>query len=283
MTTYNMRHLQSSILIFFGIFAFVSNATAEKYTTLDCLVKPEMYVDLSSSVDGILETILVNKSDDIKKGQILAHLESSVEQAKVNLARHQANINNPIRTKKIRLAFAKRHSIRIENLYRKKAISFKDKDEADTEVAIAKADLLQAQIERKKAKLQLELALAELNRRTLRSPIDGIVIERYIMPGESVNDRPILQLAKVDPLLVEVVAPAELFGLIKKNMKVQIHPEAPANSTYQATVSVVDKIIDAASGSFSVRLALPNPDDKLIGGTKCIARFGIPIPTEEPK
>jgi RND family efflux transporter MFP subunit len=270
-----MKYLQSSILTIYCFFAFISPAIAEQFTQLDCLVKPEMYVDISSSVDGVLETILVNKSDDIKKGQILAQLESSVEQAKVNLARHQANINNPVHTKKIRLEFTKRHSQRIENLHRKKAVSFKDKDEADTEVAIAKADLLQAKIERKKAKLQLELALAELNRRTIRSPIDGIVIQRYIMPGESVDDRPILQLAKIDPLLVEVVAPSELFGLIKKDMKVQIYPEAPANSTYQATVSVVDKIIDAASGSFSVRLALPNPDDKLIGGTKCMARFNV--------
>ncbi len=276
-----MNYLPSYILPIFCILAFSSLATAEEFTELDCLVKPEMYVDLSSPVDGVLNTVLVNKSDVIEKGQILAHLESSVEQAKVNLAQHQANIYNSIRTKKIRLEFAKRHSQRIENLFHKKAISFKDKDEADTEVAIAKAELLQAKIERKKAKLQLELALAELNLRTIKSPIDGIVIERYIMPGESVNDRPILQLAKVDPLLVEVVAPAELFGLIKTDMKVQIYPEAPANSTYQATVSVVDKIIDAASGSFSVRLALPNPDDKLIGGTKCMARFGISIPAEK--
>jgi RND family efflux transporter MFP subunit len=270
-----MKYLITYTLSLFCIVAFSSNIAASQYTELDCLVKPEMYVDLSSPVDGILETILVNKSDVIQKGQILGYLESSVEQARVELAQYQADIYNPIRTQKIRLEFAKRHSQRIENLHRKKAVSFKDKDDADTEVAIAEADLLQAKIDRQKSKLQLDLAIAELNRRTIKSPIDGIVIERYVMPGESVDDRPILQLAKVDPLLVEVVASAELFGLIKKDMKVQIFPEAPSNSTYQATVSVVDKIIDAASGSFTVRLALPNPDEKLIGGTKCLARFGI--------
>lgn len=275
-----MKHSLSSILSFICIFTFSGYVAAKEFTELDCLVKPEMYVDLSSPVDGVLETILVNKSDAIEKGQILGYLESSVEQAKVELAQYKADIYNPVRTRKIHLEFAKRHSQRIENLHRKKAVSFKDKDKADTEVAIAEADLLQAKIDRHKAKLQLELALAELNRRTIKSPIDGIVIERYIMPGESVNDRPILQLAKVNPLLVEVVASAELFGLIKKGMKVQVYPEAPANSTYQATVSIVDKIIDAASGSFTVRLALPNPDDKLIGGTKCMARFGIKMPAE---
>jgi multidrug efflux pump subunit AcrA (membrane-fusion protein) len=98
------------------------------------------------------------------------------------------------------------------------------------------------------------------------------------MPGESTENQPIVQLAKIDPLLVEVVAPASLFGKINKDMAVEVHPDAPANNQYQATVSIIDRIIDAASGSFSIRLALPNPDAKLIGGTKCIARFAIAQP-----
>lgn len=267
--------------VWLGLLLLVINSSvfAEPFTELDCLVKPEMYVDLSSPVDGILETVFVNKSDVIKKGQVLAQLDNTIEQAKLDLAQYQANINNTIRSKKIKLDFARRQSQRINDLYRKKAVSFKEKDEADTEVTIAEAELLQAKIERQKARLKLQLAQAEFNLRMIKSPIDGIVVERYIMPGESVNDRPVLQLAKVDPLLVEVVAPAELFGLIKKGMKVNIYPETPKSRTYSATVSVVDKIIDAASGSFSVRLALPNPDDKLIGGTKCMARFNVIAPS----
>jgi len=267
------------LLIAVSFFAINSIVWSKQYTELDCLVKPEMYVDLSSPVDGVLQQVHVNKSDFIKKGQALAQLDDSIELAKVELAQYQANIYNAIRTKKIQLEFAQRQSQRINDLYRKKAVSFKEKDEANTDVTIAEAELLQAKIERQKARLKLQLAQAQLDQRTIKSPIDGIVVEKYLMPGESVNDRPIMQIAKINPLLVEVVAPAELFGLIKKDMKVSIYPEAPPNSTYQATVSVVDKIIDAASGSFSVRLALPNPDDSLIGGTKCMARFNIVSPT----
>jgi len=61
-------------------------------------------------------------------------------------------------------------------------------------------------------------------------------------------------------------------------MSVEIRPSMPVNSSYKATVSIVDRIIDAASGSFSIRLALPNPDEKLIGGTKCIALFPLKSP-----
>lgn len=251
---------------------------AEEVTELDCLVKPEMYIDLSSPVDGVLESVLVKKSDFIQKGQILAMLESSIEQARVNLAKQEASIDNQIRANQIRYEFARRKNKRLGKLYKKNAVPFQEIDQAETEVALAKKELLQAKLDKKKAQLKLDLAVAELNQKTIKSPINGIVIERHLMPGESVDDNPILQLAKVDPLLVEVVAPSELFGLIKTGSKVEIRPDAPLNSSYKATVSVVDRIIDAASGSFSIRLALPNPDDKLIGGTKCIARFNIKAP-----
>ena len=277
-----MKHLQLSTIITFCLYASISpTLLANEVTELDCLVKPEMYIDLSSPVDGVLESVLVKKSDLIQKGQELAKLESSIEQARVNLARQEAAIDNQIRANQIRYEFAKRKHKRLGDLYKKKAVSFHDKDEAKTEFDLAKRELLQAKLDKERAQLKLELAIAELNQKTIRSPITGIVIERHLMPGESVDDRPILQLAKVDPLLVEVVAPSELFGLIKTGSEVEIRPDSPSTTRSSPTVSVVDRIIDAASGSFSIRLALPNPDDKLIGGTKCIARFNIKTPKSD--
>ena len=57
---------------------------------LDCLVKPEMYVELSSPVDSVMEEILVETGDTVTRGQPLAQMEASVERAKVKLARMQA-------------------------------------------------------------------------------------------------------------------------------------------------------------------------------------------------
>jgi len=52
---------------------------------LDCLVKPEMYVELSSPVDSVLETILVDTGDYVTRGQIVATLESAIEKARVKV------------------------------------------------------------------------------------------------------------------------------------------------------------------------------------------------------
>ena len=98
------------------------------------------------------------------------------------------------------------------------------------------------------------------------------------MVGESVSDRTIMKLAKVDPLKVELIAPTEYFGLIKKGMKVEIYPEQPSNQIFTATVTIVDQLIDPASGSFTVRMLLPNPEDKLVGGVNCLANFSFKTP-----
>ena len=247
-------------------------------TTLDCLVKPEMYIDISSPVDGVLDSVLVNKTDSIKKGQELAKLKATVESAKVEVAQQEALMDTQVSAKKIKLSYASRKLKRIAGLYEANASSAQEQDDATTELAIAKTDLAQIKLDKKKNELKLLLAQAELEQKTIISPIDGIVVERYLMPGESVENQPILQLAKIDPLLVEVVASSNLFGKIKTGMAVEVKPDYPVNSTYKATVSTVDRIIDAASGSFSIRLSLPNPDDKLVGGTKCIAIFPVTTP-----
>lgn len=261
-----------TIWVIVGFFC-LPDLGAEGLTNLDCLIKPEMYVDLSSSVDGVLESVLVDKSDVVKKGQAVANLESAIETAVVALARQKASTNDEIRSKQIHLAFTQRKLVRLQKLFKKNAISFNDQDEADTEAAMAAMALEKAKSDKKIVQLQLQLALAELEQKTVRSPISGVVVERLLMPGESVDNQPILRLAQIDPLRVEVIAPTELFGRIKKGMSAEIVPEAPADSVYQAKVSVVDKIIDAASGSFMVRLELPNSDYRVVGGLKCKIRF----------
>jgi len=252
-----------------------ASVLAQDETMLDCLVKPDMYIDISSPVDGILESVLVKKTDTVSKGQVLAKLDAGVELARVVVAEQEALMDNQIDEKVIKLAYAKRKAGRIKGLYKENASSAQEQDDAATELRIARTELAQIKLDKKKSELKLLLAQAELNQKTIISPIDGIVVERYLMPGESVQNQPILQIAKVDPLLVEVVASANLFGQIKAGMAVEVKPDFPINSSYKAKVDTVDRIIDAASGSFTIRLVLPNPDDKLVGGTKCMAIFPI--------
>ncbi len=275
-----MNNFEKAISIFINylILSAVSPVFAEQKTTLDCLIKPEMYIDVSSPVDGILESVLVKESDTITKGQVLAKLDASVELARVEVAEQESLMANRIYAKKLKLAYAARKVERISLLVKKNVSSIQERDDAATELALARTELAQIKLDKKKNELKLLLAQAELQQKTIVSPIEGIVVERYLMPGESVENKPILQIAKIDPLLVEVVASANLFGLIKPGMSVQLKSGFPVKNTYKATVSTVDRIIHAASGSFTIRLKLPNPGDKLVGGMKCTAIFPVKTP-----
>ena len=98
-------------------------------------------------------------------------------------------------------------------------------------------------------------------------------MERFKSPGEYAEDGTIMLLAQLDPLNIEVLLPASQFGSIKPGMKARVTPEYSQDGDYTAEVKIVDRVVDASSGMFGVRLELPNPDNKLPGGLKCSLRF----------
>jgi len=101
----------------------------------------------------------------------------------------------------------------------------------------------------------------------------GVVVERYKSPGEYVEDQPVLKLAQIDPLNIEVILPLALFDTIKVGAQAEIMPEKPVGGIYRADVTIVDRVIDASSGTFGVRLEMPNPELKIPAGLRCDIRF----------
>jgi len=147
----------------------------------------------------------------------------------------------------------------------------------DTSVERATGSVQHAQAElsnRRLADLELQRTAAEVALRTIRSPVNGVVVERFMHPGEFPKQEKILKIAQIDPLRVEVYAPVALLGKIAVGTTAYVKPEAPLTGEYAAKVTVVDRVVDAASGTFGVRLELPNHDLKLPAGLKCFVRFG---------
>ena len=86
----------------------------------------------------------------------------------------------------------------------------------------------------------------------------------------------IVTIAKVDPLFVEAYLPVRYYGKIKIGDVAVVHPGDPIGGDHNATVSIVDQVFDAASGTFGVRLNLPNADYALPGGLRCRVDFKVP-------
>jgi RND family efflux transporter MFP subunit len=242
----------------------------------DCLIEPNMVVDVSSSVEGVIERVLVDRSDSVKEGQLLVELEAGVEIAAVNKARARTQMQGDLESRKSSLEFAERRLERIHKLFKKGLVSSNDLDEVETRARLARAELNKAQDEQKLAELELKRAEEAIKLRRIRSPFTGVVMDRYKSPGESVEDKPILRLAQLDPLRVELYLPATDFGRIKPGRYAKVFPETNATDAtehYLAEVKLVDRVIDAASGTFSVRLEIPNPKHEIPGGLRCTLSF----------
>jgi membrane fusion protein, multidrug efflux system len=210
------------------------------------MIEASEVLEVSSQVPGIIENVAVERGDRIQQGQVLATLKSDMEKAQVDLAN-------------ARLEFGKRKVLRNEELYQKQLISIHEKDEMETEVHVMQ--------------IQLQDAQERLNLRTIKSPVNGVVVERHLGSGEYVGEGSIMKIARVDPLNVEVIVPSSLYGTITKGMKAEVRPENPIGGSHQGQVVIVDEVVDAASGTFGVRVHLPNPGHKLPAGINCQVRF----------
>lgn len=240
----------------------------------DCLIQPKMVLKLGTSVPGLLSEMLVDRGDIIKKGDVVARLESGVEQAAVSLAKARAENEATVRSSVAKLEFQRRKDERSKLLRRNDSVSAAVADEAETSARVAEQDVEEAKVNLAIAGLELARANEVLKLRTIRSPIDGVVVERKLGPGEYAFDQAhLLTVSQINPLLVEVYVPLGQFGKIRVGASAEIYPEDPVGGRYDALVTVVDQVFDAASGTIGVRLELPNPNYALPAGLKCRVRF----------
>jgi len=253
--------------------AQIVNAETAGYSDYDCLVEPNSVVDVTTREEGVIEKIAVRRGDTIEKGQVLVQLESSVEAVAVSIARARAEMRSGVDAQKARVAYLKAQKGRIDTLFEKKAIPFHEKDKADTDLVLARAELREARENLALAQLEKERAESVLARRTISSPVDGVVVEVLLDAGESVEEHSIMTIAEVDPLNVEVILPDNMYGLIDVGTQAEVTPRIRGGEMRQTSVVVVDKVIDAASNTFGVRLQLDNPDYEIPGGIRCDINF----------
>lgn len=270
LTTRTLPALLSIALISLVPFA---GSYAVELSGFDCLIEPYSVVDVGTREQGVLEELNVDRGDVIEKEQVLAQLESSVEKLAVQLARARAELRASLEARRVNVGYLARQLKNVSELYEKKALPFQEKDRAETDLALAKLQLREAEENMRLSAIELERAEEALARRTIRSPIDGVVMQRLISPGELVDERPILRIAQIVPLNVEVIIPVDYYNAITMGASAKIRPLMPGGLVRTATVTAVDPVIDAASNTFGVRLELPNEDRKIPGGVRCEIQF----------
>lgn len=245
---------------------------------LGCLIEASSIVEVGASVIGVLDSVNVERGDVVTRGQVLARLEAGVERAAVALALTKANTNADVESAQSQKAFAASKARRTAELTELKFVSIQAREQAETEASMAAMRLAQTLEQQSLSARELQLARAQLAQRTISSPLSGVVVERYLSAGERVENRPIVKVAQIDPLRVELVLPSSEFSRIRTGMTARVQPALPGIAARNATVTIVDRVIDAASNTFRARLALPNKDLQLPSGVRCTVEFDAAPP-----
>ena len=265
-----------SAAILYGLLIFgnASWARASQLGPFDCVIEPRLKIELAAPTAGVLAEVLVDRGDRVRKGEVVARLDSTVEQATVELDKARAESGAAVASRRARAKFLALKNGRLLKLQSPGTVSQAELDEAAADLAVANADLAEAEEQQRIARLEYERSMAILNQRTIRSPIDGVILERKLSGGEYAFDQaPIMVLAEVNPLNVEVYIPLTSLEKIHAGTNALVHLAAPLNGDYTAIVEVVDTVSDARSGTYGVRLKLPNSEYRTPAGVRCEVEF----------
>lgn len=242
----------------------------------DCLIEASQVVEIRSPVDGVISVVHVQRGDAVRKGQVMVELNSVAERLAVDSARLRSTMDGQLSSARNRVDYATKKLLRATNLHEQNFTSAQARDEAETEKKLAESELQVAIENRELAKVEYRRAVEQLAFRTMTSPFNGVVVDRLLNPGDLAESgsgrKPVLKIAQIDPLRVDIVLPGSVFGQLKPGMKASVVPQG-SSARYTASVKLVDKLIDAASGTFVARLELPNPNHAIPGGARCAAEI----------
>ncbi len=262
-------------VLFGGLALFCSMGASAWAADIPCLIKPSAEVAIGSPVDGVIATLLVEQGDLVTEGQVIATLESSREQAAAAVAKGKAELQAPLKASREKTEFGKRKLLRAQDLRKSAAIGQQELDEAETEQRLADVAFLDAQETQLVRQLEYQFSAAELALRTIRSPISGLVVERLLSPGELTRQSPLVKVAQLHPLRIEAFVPMGWMGKISPGMTADVQPAVEGAPVYEARVETVGLIVDNATGTFGVRLILPNAAYRLPSGLACTVRLPL--------
>lgn len=223
-------------------------------------VEASSSVDIRSQVSGELVSVGFEEGDDVTVGQVLFTIdprpfEVALKQAEAALARSSAE------AKGARAIFN-----RSEELFKKGLLPKSEREETNTDVAVADAAVEAAAAELEHAKLQLTYT-------KIASPVAGRTGALLVHPGALVraNDTAALVVInQVSPAYVTFAIPArqlpQVSGARARTLKVQAVPAGSAEAPITGTVSFVDNMVDQATDSVRLKATFPNRDRRLWAG-----------------
>ena len=267
-----------------GIFllsaAFIPSNVAVAQTELDGLKEPYRTVEAAATEPGLITKVLVAEGDAVRQGQPLATLDSDVYAATLAIAKQGmeslGNLNSAladVQLKKDRLA--KFEVLRASDNAREEEL-----ERARAELAMAEARLLAVREELEIRRLEFEKIKVQLERRTVRSPLDGVVTKVRKNEGEYVapNEPVVFTVVQLKQLLATFSVPSSIARELRVDQKVRVG-FADQTQAAEGTVEFVSPVTDAESGTVRVKVRLDNAKGTYRSGERCTLDLASTKPT----
>lgn len=244
----------------------------------DCIILPIQLVEIRSSQVGLIEKLHAQRGETVSKGDILVTLESNAERTATEANSFRAKAQGNLSLAKAKESAAQAKARRLWELHQEDYVSAQAKDDAEAEYKLAQSEVKVAEEALSLAKIEHQQSINQLERRVLRSPISGVVMDvngtmgALAEPGD--GKKPIMRVAQINILKVEASVPLQFFKDFAIGSEVTVVPEAPFDKAFSARVKLRDRVIDPAAGTFGFIAEMDNREHTLPGGLRC--KFALP-------
>lgn len=224
-------------------------------------LKSNESVVLRPEIAGRIAAIHLREGMPAAKGAVLVALDAATQaaelrQAEANLALSQANYR------------------RTEDLYQKKFVAERARDEAAANLKVLEA--------------AVALAQAKLQKTQIRAPFAGIVGIRNVSVGDYVKEgQELINIEDIGSLKVDFRLPESYLSRLQKGQAVELSADAMPGQAFKGVLDAIDPLLDASGRAISLRARLANPDLKLRPGMFVRVRLafggerqGLSVPEE---
>ncbi|HEU4429052.1 MAG TPA: efflux RND transporter periplasmic adaptor subunit [Myxococcota bacterium] len=256
------------------------------HVTATGTLQPINQVDVGSELSGLIREVHVDFNDVVRKGQVIAQLDTTRLQAQV--LQSEAALDSAaagVEQAKASRLEANAQLARLERVREMsggKVPSEAELDTARATAARAAAEVASAEAARGQARATLETFRTDLGKTAIRSPIDGIVLKRTVEPGQTVAaslQSPILFTLAEDLTRMELLVSADEADVaaVAEGQKAQFTVDAWPGEAFDAEVVQVRYGADALEGvvTYGVLLRVENPERKLRPGMTATAEIEV--------
>ena len=235
---------------------------------VNCTVKPIQIVELSSQIRGIVAKVYVRPGQHVRRGDAILGLDTEIALSEMGLSKARSEADAMLKAAIIKKQSLTKKEARLAKALVSKAVSQSDYDDVALQLALASNDILREKQALNVARLDFLKSKLLVEKSQIDSPVDGVIGEDLVDPGENVSDRPLATIFVNKPLLVEAFVPFAMLPTYAKQTSFSIQIDGDDQGPVPVNLDHISQMADLTSNTVSMYFTLENA--KILPGSKCV-------------